>query len=441
MVEQLPLIPRVIALLLFALLATTNDSLAEPASDSPHTKHETVGEDPPPSVDGPFQMHNIHLHARIRPEDMPHVPASLTDIWGYVSPSGREYALVGTRTGTLFVDVTDPHNPDMIAVVAHGAACCSDIKTYLDYAYVVAENLSTGMQIIDLSDIDNGNVSLVNSFFGGGLNASHNIAINEDAGMAYVVGGVNTPSLGGIAAIDLANPEAPVFRGYWTSTYVHDLQVVTYYSGPYAGRSMAFAAGNPLTPGLHIIDVTNPAGMFLRRYVTYPNAGYAHQGWLSEDRRYFYLNDEFDESDSGVPTSTHVFDVQDPVNATYVTTFSTGLPSTDHNLMVKGKFIFEANYSSGLRIIHTPTPFQFFQVGWIDTYPNHDNPGFIGAWGVYPMLPSGTILVSDITNGLFILDANAAFAAVPELPATTPPTILILTLLLLLGGAFKLVWR
>ena len=423
-----------------ATFAEPAPDLAQVSHETP-AKHETVGENPPPSSDGPFEMHNVHLHSRIRPEDMPHTPAHLTDIWGYVSPSGREYALVGTRTGTLFVEVTDPHAPVTVGVIPHGEACCSDIKTYLDYAYVVAENLGTGLQIIDLSDIDNGVVTHLTSFFGGGLNASHNIAINEHTGTAYVVGGSNTPSFGGIAAIDLANPQAPVFRGYWPHYYVHDLQVVTYHNGPYAGRSIAFAAGNPLSPGLLIIDVTNPANMILLKYVTYPNAGYAHQGWLSEDRRYFYLNDEFDERDEGVTTTTYVFDVQVLSNAHYVAAFGSGLASTDHNLMVNGKFIFEANYTSGLRIFHTPTPFQFIEVGWIDTYPNHNNPGFTGAWGVYPMLPSGVVLVSDITNGLFILDAHAAYAAAPILPATTANTILLLSLLLILGGAFKLVWR
>lgn len=424
---------------MLALLAS--ESVAEPAPDSPLTKHETEGEAPPASADGPFETHNVHLHARIRPEDMPHVPESLTDIWGYVAPSGREYALVGTQTGTLFVEVTDPHTPVIIGVIPHGEACCSDIKTYLDYAYVVAENLNTGLQIIDLSDIDNGVVTLVDSYFGGGLNASHNLAINEDTGFAYVCGGFNTPSLGGIAAIDLANPEAPVFRGYWNHTFVHDLQVITYHAGPNAGRSIAFAAGNPLSPGLLIIDVTNPAAMVLRKFVSYPNAGFAHQGWLSEDRRYFYLNDEFDERDTGVPTTTHVFDVQNLPNARHVTTFSSGLSSSDHNLMVKGQFIFEANYSSGLRIFYSPTTFRFFEVGWIDTFPNHDNPGFIGAWGVYPILPSGTILVSDITNGLFIVDPHAAFAAIPDLPAATSTTLILLALLLSTCATLKLIWR
>ncbi|MEX2015079.1 MAG: choice-of-anchor B family protein, partial [Candidatus Hydrogenedentales bacterium] len=163
---------------------------------------------------------------------------------------------------------------------------------------------------------------------------------------------------------------------------------------------------------------------------------FAHQGWLSDDRRFFYLNDEFDELNEGVPTSTYVFDVQDLNNPKHIATFGSGLGSTDHNLMVKGQFVYEANYSSGLRIFHARTPYNVTEVGWIDTYPAHDNVGFIGAWGIYPMLPSGTILVSDITNGLFILDAHAAHASVPPLPALNLPAAVLLTLLGLVGGMF-----
>ena len=36
-----------------------------------------------------------------------------------------------------------------------------------------------------------------------------------------------------------------------------------------------------------------------------------HQGWLTEDQRHFLLNDELDEQQSGVPTSTYIFDVAD----------------------------------------------------------------------------------------------------------------------------------
>ena len=38
-----------------------------------------------------------------------------SDIWGYVSPSGREYAVMNITAGTTFIEVTDPANPVVVA--------------------------------------------------------------------------------------------------------------------------------------------------------------------------------------------------------------------------------------------------------------------------------------------------------------------------------------
>jgi hypothetical protein len=43
------------------------------------------------------------------------------------------------------------------------------------------------------------------------------------------------------------------------------------------------------------------------------------------------------------------------------------------------------------------------EAAFFDTVPANDAVGFAGAWSVYPYLPSGTVLVSDIENGLFVL--------------------------------------
>ena len=43
------------------------------------------------------------------------------------------------------------------------------------------------------------------------------------------------------------------------------------------------------------------------------------------------------------------------------------------------------------------------EIAFFDTYPTSNATGFPGAWSVYPYLPSGTIIVNDGTNGLFIL--------------------------------------
>lgn len=366
-----------------------------------------------------FDASGVALLSRIPVEDFPGSNTLANDLWGYVSSSGREYALMGLENGTAFVEVSDPEAPVVVGFVPHVGSCCSDIKVYQQYAYVVNEGNvlagASGLQIVDLSNIDAGVVTLVNTFSQSGLKRVHNIAINEESGYAYLIGAQSSTSNGGLFVVDLSDPVNPSFAGAWSDVYVHDAQVVTYTAGPFAGREIAFAYSSIIDPmlglidpRLRIIDVTNKSAMALIGSTTYPNAGFAHQGWLSEDRNYVYLNDEFDETSIGVPTTTYVIDVGDLTLPTFVTTFSNGLPSTDHNLTVRGNFIFEANYTSGLRIYKAANPSLIEEVGYFDTYPADDQAGYNGAWSVYADLPSGNVVVSDIQSGLFVLDPSVA---------------------------------
>jgi choice-of-anchor B domain-containing protein len=143
----------------------------------------------------------------------------------------------------------------------------------------------------------------------------------------------------------------------------------------------------------------------------YPNVSYCHQGWLSEDRRFLYVDDELDEKTQKVATTTtYVFNVEDLTDPKYLTSFTSGRTSIDHNAYVRGRFIYEANYTSGLRVFDLLDPMNVIEVGFFDTRPEEDVIEFRGAWGVYAGLPSGVVLVSDMQRGLFVLDASAVRA-------------------------------
>ena len=126
---------------------------------------------------------------------------------------------------------------------------------------------------------------------------------------------------------------------------------------------------------------------------------------MTEDHRFFLLGDESDESSFGVPTRTHVFDVSDLDAPVYIFAYEAATVSTDHNLYILGNRVFEANYSSGLRVLEFVdlANSELTEIAFFDTFPASDATNFSGAWGVYPYLPSGAIIVSDGTNGLFIL--------------------------------------
>ena len=156
---------------------------------------------------------------------------------------------------------------------------------------------------------------------------------------------------------------------------------------------------------MEVVDVTEKGAPLSLSSLTYPQMRYVHQGWLTEDHRYFLLGDEFDEIDLDLSTRTHVFDVSDLDAPEHLYAHDLGTSATDHNLYVLGDRVFEANYTSGLRVLRFGdlASRDIAEIAYFDTYPATDGPGTQGAWSVYPYLPSGTILVSDISNGLFVL--------------------------------------
>ena len=74
------------------------------------------------------------------------------DIWYYVSPTRREYAILGLRTGTGFVDVTDPYNPVVVGAITDATSIWSDMKTYSTYAYNVNEDGALTVMIVNLNE-------------------------------------------------------------------------------------------------------------------------------------------------------------------------------------------------------------------------------------------------------------------------------------------------
>ncbi len=320
------------------------------------------------------------------------------DCWGYVSESGREYALMGTSSSTVIVEITNPGDAQVVATLSGPNSLWRDIKTYGTYMYCVSEG-GGGIQVFNLANIDNGNVQTLNS---AGSGSTHNVAIDTESGFLYRTGGVAD----GMYIYSLANPAAPVQVGSWTDRYIHDAQVVTYTDGPYAGRQIAFCCGGFNNgwndTGLTIVDVTNKSNPFVVGQSYYSGAQYSHQGWLSEDRTLFYLNDELDEQYNGTLTTTRVLNVEDLSNPYLTSTFTSGSTSIDHNLYTHNGMIFEANYRSGLRVFDASNPTNPVQYGYFDTYPSNDNASFNGLWNVYPYFPSGTVIGSDLESGLFV---------------------------------------
>src|SRR5690606_3537725 len=191
---------------------------------------------------------------------------------------------------------------------------------------------------------------------------------------------------------------------YSADGYTHDAQCVV-YSGPdadYTGHELCF---NSNEDTLTIVDVTNKGAPALVARVGYPGSAYTHQGWLVPGQRWYLMDDELDELNHGHATRTYIWDLSDLDDPQQAFTYTGPVGSSDHNLYVRDQYAFLANYKSGLRILDLSGIAQgtVVEAGFFDTFPTNDDTGFDGAWSSYPFFDSGTVLVSAISRGLFVL--------------------------------------
>jgi len=324
------------------------------------------------------------------------------DCWGYTSPSGREYALFCGNIGLYVVEITVPSAPVQVAFIPGELSLWRDAKVYGTRCYVVSEG-GGGIQVVDLANVDAGQVTLTNTVTSGGNGSTHNVAIDTVSGYLYRCGGLSN----GLRIYSLANPGSPQYVGSWGNRYVHDAQIKTFTSGPYAGKQIAFCCsgfnGGSVETGVSILDVTNKSNIIHRGQITWPAAAYSHQAWLSDDGQTLYVNDELDEKGSN-PTKTHIIDVSDIDDPQYVTTFTNDSLSIGHNLYVKGDLLYEANYRSGLRVFDlSNAPASVPEIAFFDTDPTSDAATFNGMWSNYPFFSGGKVIGSDLERGLFVL--------------------------------------
>lgn len=353
-----------------------------------------------------FSCAGVNLRSRVPLPDMQ--GSAGNDVWGWAdAQTGNEYALMGMTNGTAFVDVTDPENPAYLGILRTETVPSTwrDIKVHADHAYIVADGAGAhGMQVFDLTRLRG--ITAAQDFTAdaryGDFRSAHNLAINEDTGFAYAVGTDTCNE--GLHMIDITTPNNPMFAGCHAVFEVHDTQCVSYV-GPDVDYANAEICANSAEDRVEFVDVTNKSSTVSITNFTYPQLGFVHQGWLTEDHRFLLIGDEFDEANFGVPTRTHIFDVSDLDAPAYISAYEGPTIATDHNLYVLGNRVFEANYMSGLRVLEfgNLASGDLTEIAFFDTFPASNGVNLDGAWSVYPFLPSGNLLVSDISNGLFVL--------------------------------------
>ena len=370
---------------------------------------------------GLFDCQKVDLLSFISLQELsPNRGAKMTDIWGWEDPdTGAEYVLQGREDGVAFVNIQDPYNPvyvgQLMKTEGSPGSNWRDVKVYNNHAFIVADGAGLhGLQIFDLTQLrdvkpEDMPVDFKETVHYDGIASSHNIVINEDTGYAYAVGNDSGgESCGGqLHMINIQDPQNPTFEGCFIhegGRGTHDAQCVI-YRGPddrYQGKEVCLNSNGSSFILADVSDKTNPVTI---SQTTYPNLAYTHQGWLSEDHRYFYMNDELDELNGSVSnTRTLIWDIAELDDPVLAKEYFFDSKASDHNLYIQGNYLYASNYQAGLRILDISDPLNPVEVAKFDTVPyGEDVPGFGGSWSNYPYFKSGVIAVSSRAEGLFIV--------------------------------------
>ncbi|MEO8665523.1 MAG: choice-of-anchor B family protein [Ignavibacteria bacterium] len=334
--------------------------------------------------------YNAHLLKHLNPR-----PSSFTykysACWGYVAPDGREYAIIGCQPGTSFIDITDSANIHEVGFLAGPTSEWREMKVYSHYAYIVSEANSSGVQIVDLQYLPD-SIHYVKKFVAAGHSSTH--SISQSGPYLYLNGANNNfVNNGGIAVLDLtADPETPVLRGKWTSTYVHDCRIINdtiWASNVYVGKTT-------------IIDARDKNSLVtIRSFQSYPISTVStHNDAMTIDHKYLLTTNEIDNPVGQL----NVWNIQDLNNITFVGQWQpTGITtSIVHNVEIYGNYAVLAHYTSGIRILDISNPLAPVEVAWYDTYKRDNSTNYLGCWGVF-MFPSGKIIGSDTDSGLYVV--------------------------------------
>lgn len=381
---------------------------------------------------GQFACSNLSLVGHLPLSSFSGGSNGANDIWGHIDlNTGKEYAIMGLQRGTAVIDISEPATPTVVGVIPGQSSGWRDIKVYQfyhsssqswrAYAYVTTDNVNNeGVAIIDLNKLAQNTVELVikqkvnngaHNVYVSGVDYSLNIPIPGQQPLVHILGADRNG--GAIRSYNLENPELLSSEfdaaGSTAADYSHDATSLFIDDTRMSQCPNATAQGCTVMVDYNeqevkFWDQSQASSRAALSTVSYAQAAYVHSGWWSEDKRYIFVHDEGDEQTFNVNTTVQIFEISDLTAPRYVTAWRGPTAAIDHNGFVRGNRYYMSNYTRGLTVLDISNPEQPVEAGFFDTYPSSDNNSFNGAWGTYPYLPSGLILVSDISSGLYILE-------------------------------------
>lgn len=306
-----------------------------------------------------------------------------SDVWGYTSLDGEDYAMMGILDGVVFIRVEDMTIIDtVLGPMQSDPYFHRDIKTFENYAFVVSENTGTneGMQIIDLSSLPD-SVSLASTYIYNDHIRSHNMSIDVSTGFAYVLG----QNREGVRVIDINNSEDPQEIHYIFTEQIHDVFArndTVYIAEGWRGTFSMYDVSQKTSPELIVrVDI--------------PENGYVHTVWPSDDGKYVTTTEET------ATKTVKIWTIEDLENIHVVGEYL-GSNLVAHNAQVMGSRLFISNYTYGMSIVDFSDPVDLIESAHFDTYTDNDDPSppWVGNWGIYQYTENDFVFGSDI-NGLF----------------------------------------
>ncbi len=319
------------------------------------------------------------------------------DIWGYVDANGIEYAVMGSQTATRIFSLEDPSNPIERAVISGASSIWRDIKHYDNYLYVTTDQGSDGLLIVDMTNAPD---TIEHKFWTPELDAGsgsdilqrcHNLYVDADEGWCYLAG--CNIGVGGVLILDIhTDPLNPIYVGSTNEFYSHDVVTLgnTMYSSEISDGHFSV---------YDISDKSNPTRTILQN----TTSNFTHNAWPSNDGKYLFTTDERPNA------FVDAYDISDPEDVQLLDAFqpseTAGSGVIPHNTHFDEGYLVTSWYTDGVVIVDANKPDNLIKVGAYDTYQGPHG-GFSGCWGVYPYLPSGTIIASDINSGLYVFSST-----------------------------------
>jgi choice-of-anchor B domain-containing protein len=343
---------------------------------------------------------------------------SYNEIGGwYDEVKQKEYALLCSIDSIYFFEVSNPSQPVLCDVKAGRAAGCKnrDIKTYKHYAYAIAGQGVSSLQIFDLQYLPD-SVHKVYDSDSFCLRA-HALCIDSSSARLYLCNTERNvsgqPTSFAVTVLSLSNPERPAYL----SDLIPPASTFSLVHDAFAWKDTLFCSTGG--PGVYILEYSQAdSPRIIKVLGSYPEKGFSHSVVFEPFHRLMAFSDE----NSGL--AVKLADVKNFGSPVISDLLRSSLQAVAHKPYFDYPFVWVSAYHDGLYAFNISDPGNVKRAAWFDTYDNQGSyTGFKGCWGVYPYLPSGIILASDMSNGLFVLrpDSNLSMYETMDLPASVYP--------------------